>query len=340
MGHLSGRAVYKTDLFVPFIKIRKMDEGVTEFSMEKLMTMPKGSWREFDSPLKDRAGRVKIAITDAFLISDGTAVADTDTAPWVLYNDTSFVEMNFMLEGHILQTREGMLDGYHYRKGHHNILFSPFTMETNRLLSNGTHRIFSVYVLPEKMMELFAGYLEEMAPFAEKLAKGESFVLHAPVPGLTNELKYFFDNFWARTLPPTVGRLYFESRVMELLANQCHLLLEAPVREPEIGKADLEKIYHTRDIILRSLSDPPSLAELSRQVCLNEFKLKKYFGQVFGMSVFALVQEERLKLAKQLIFEGGKNISAIAYELGYAHPQHFQRAFKQRFGVTPGSLLK
>ena len=317
-----------------------MDQASTEFSMEKLMAMPKGAWHEFESPMKDRAGRVKIAITDAFLISDGTTVADTDAAPWVLYNDSSFVEMNFMLEGHILQTREGMLDRYHCRKGHHNILFSPYTMETNQLLSSGAHRIFSVYALPEKMMELFAGYLEEMAPFAEKLAKEEPFVLHAPVQGLTNELKYFFDSFWATTLPVSVGRLYFESRVMELLAHQCHLLLEAPVQQPVIGKSDLEKIYHTRDIILRNLSSPLSLAELSKQVCLNEFKLKKYFRQVYGQSVFALVQEERLKRAKQLIFEGQKNISVIAYELGYAHPQHFQRAFKQRFGVTPGSLLK
>jgi AraC-like DNA-binding protein len=334
-------AVYtKGIFFVPFIKIRKMDEVVTAFSMEKLLSMPKGAWREFDSPMKDRAGRVKIAITDAFLISDGTAVADTDTAPWVLYNDSGFVEMNFMLEGDILQTREGMLDRYHCRKGHHNILFSPYTMETNQWLSSGTHRIFSVYALPEKMMELFAGYLDEMAPFAEKLAKGESFVLQAPVQGLSNALKYFFDSFWARTLPVNVGRLYFESRVMELLAHQCQLLLEAPVRQPAIGKADLEKIYHARDIILLNLCSPLSLAELSGQVCLNEFKLKKYFRQVFGLSVFALVQEERLKRAKQLLFEGEKNISAIAYELGYAHPQHFQRAFKQRFGVTPGSLLK
>jgi hypothetical protein len=65
MGHLSGRGVYKRDLFVPFIKIRKMDEAVTEFSLEKLMTMPKGAWREFESPMKDRAGRVKMAITDS-----------------------------------------------------------------------------------------------------------------------------------------------------------------------------------------------------------------------------------------------------------------------------------
>lgn len=322
------------------MKEKEMDEVLTEFTMENLMAMPKGAWREFNSPIKDLPSRVKIAITDAFCISDGTMVTDTDTASWTLYSDKSFVEMNFMLAGDILQTREGLVERYHYRKGAHNILFGPYTLETNQLLSRGTHRVFSVYALPEKMMELFAGYLEEMAPFAEKLAKGEPFVLHAPVQGLTNELNYFFDSFWARTLPVNVGRLYFESRVMELLAHQCHLLLEAPAQQPLIAKADLEKICHARDIILRNLCSPLSLAELSKQVCLNEFKLKKYFKQVFGRSVFALVQEERLKRAKQLIFEGEKNISAIAYELGYAHPQHFQRAFKQQFGVTPGSLLK
>ena len=52
MGHLAGRAVYKKDFFVPFIKETKMDEVVTEFTMEKLLAMPKGAWRESDSPIK------------------------------------------------------------------------------------------------------------------------------------------------------------------------------------------------------------------------------------------------------------------------------------------------
>ena len=47
------------------------------------------------------------------------------------------------------------------------------------------------------------------------------------------------------------------------------------------------------------LYSPLPLAELSKRVCLNEFKLKKYFRQVFWRSVFALVQEERLKRAKK-----------------------------------------
>lgn len=317
-----------------------MDEAVTDFSMEQLAAMPKGSWREFNTPDKDATGRIKIAVTDAFCIVDDTVITHNDTAPRSHYNDQRFVEMNFVLEGNALQTHEGLLDRYPYQKGYHNILFNPHSTETNQLVGSGTHRSFYVYASPEKMMELFSGYLDEMAPFAERLAKGERFVLHAPAQGFSHSLNHFFDGFWSRTLPLPVGRLYFESRVMELLANQCHLLLAAPVRQPAIGKADLGRVHHAREIILGNLCHPLSLAELSRQVCLNEFKLKKYFREVFGMSVFGLVQEERLKRAKQLIFEGEKNITAIAYELGYAYPQHFQRAFKQRFGVTPGSLLK
>jgi len=317
-----------------------MQEDLTEFTMEEFMTMPKGALREFRSPMTDRTGSMKIALTDAFCIVDTTMVSETATAPWTHYNEKSVVEMNFVLEGDIVQSHEGLLDRHHYGKGYHNILFNPYSMETNQLVSTGTNRTFTVYGTPEKMMELFSGYLEEMAPFAEKIAKEESFVLHAPTLGLSNELKYVLDAFWARTLPVNVGRLYFESRVMDLLANQCHLLLDAPLQQPAIKKTDLEKIYHARDIVLQNLCSPLSLQELSRQVCLNEFKLKKYFRQVFGLSIFALVQDERLKRAKRLLFEGEKNISAIAYELGYAHPQHFQRAFKQRFGVTPGSLLK
>jgi hypothetical protein len=54
--------------------------------------------------MKDRAGRMKIAITDTFCIVDTTMVTDTDTAPWMHYNDKSSVEMNFVLEGPIVKS--------------------------------------------------------------------------------------------------------------------------------------------------------------------------------------------------------------------------------------------
>jgi hypothetical protein len=59
----------------------QMDDVLPEFTMEDLMAMPKGAWREFNSPMKDQTGCMKIAMTDAFCIWEGTTVTDTDTAP-------------------------------------------------------------------------------------------------------------------------------------------------------------------------------------------------------------------------------------------------------------------
>jgi AraC-like DNA-binding protein len=45
-----------------------------------------------------------------------------------------------------------------------------------------------------------------------------------------------------------------------------------------------------------------------------------------------------LEQAKIMLLENQATLSAIAFETGYSHQQHFSRAFKKHFGVTPGSL--
>jgi AraC-like DNA-binding protein len=35
------------------------------------------------------------------------------------------------------------------------------------------------------------------------------------------------------------------------------------------------------------------------------------------------------------MFDAGKPVSEIAFELGFKYPQHFTRVFKQHVGVTP-----
>jgi AraC-like DNA-binding protein len=316
------------------------NETLTEFSMEKILKVPEGVVQEFRTPMKDREGYLKLVITDSMGILDGTMITTGPTRPMEHFNDRPLVEMNFMLEGSISQTNGGLLKQYSFKKGYHNILFNPYSIERNCLEGAGTHRIFSAHIPPERMMNLFSGYVPELAPFVEKIAKGEPFVLHSPANGFNKHMKYFFDSFWDCPSPLSLRKLYFESKIMDLLCRQCEVLTGHEVNETTISRVDLEKVYYAREVLLNNLSYPPSLAELSRLCGLNEFKLKKYFKQVFDTSVFGLLLEERLQVSKGLIYRGEKNISAIAYELGYAHPQHFQRAFKKRFGITPTELLK
>jgi AraC family transcriptional activator of pobA len=64
-----------------------------------------------------------------------------------------------------------------------------------------------------------------------------------------------------------------------------------------------------------------------------------YFGDLIkketGKSAQEYIQLKVIDLAKDRIFDAGKTVSEIAYELGFKYPQHFTRLFKQKTGYTP-----
>jgi len=305
--------------------------------------LPDGELREYMLPFPDRTGTVKIIAAGGIGIIDSVNYTTTITAPWQHFNALPFVEMNFMLQGNMYQTHEGVLNRRLYEKGYHNILFNPYSLEKNELIGAGAYRMFGIHIQPEKMISILSGYIPELAHVAEKIVNGTSFVMQAPAKQLTSQMKYIFDTIWQCPDSPGLRSLFIESKILTLLSLQCEVLLQpsAPTgKSITLHAADKEKLYHARDILTARCDNPPSLAELSKLCGLNAFKLKKGFRQLFQNSVIAFVNEQRLADAKRLIYEGEKNMSAIAYELGYAHPQHFQRAFKKRYGVTPGSLLK
>ena len=65
----------------------------------------------------------------------------------------------------------------------------------------------------------------------------------------------------------------------------------------------------------------------------------KYFGDLIkketGKSAQEYIQLRLIGLAKEKLFEPGKPVSEIAYELGFTYPQHFTRFFRQKVGCTP-----
>jgi AraC-like DNA-binding protein len=104
------------------------------------------------------------------------------------------------------------------------------------------------------------------------------------------------------------------------------------------NKTDKEKIIAVRDLINDRLNDPPGLSEIAQLVGLNEYKLKRGFKETFNTTVFDYLTGQRLQLANQYLLDTQKTSAEIAYELGYSTPQHFNNAFKKKFGVTPNSV--
>ncbi|MBL8856870.1 MAG: AraC family transcriptional regulator, partial [Planctomycetaceae bacterium] len=79
----------------------------------------------------------------------------------------------------------------------------------------------------------------------------------------------------------------------------------------------------------------PSVAYCAGQLNLSA----NYFGDLVkketGRSAQDYIQAKVIDMAKEKIFDPGKSMSEVAYELGFKYPQHFTRLFKQRVGVTP-----
>ena len=79
----------------------------------------------------------------------------------------------------------------------------------------------------------------------------------------------------------------------------------------------------------------PSVAYFAEQVSLSP----KYFGDLVkketGKSAQEYIHLKLIHIAKEKIFDPGKSVSQVAYELGFKYPSHFTRLFKQHTGNSP-----
>jgi AraC-like DNA-binding protein len=79
----------------------------------------------------------------------------------------------------------------------------------------------------------------------------------------------------------------------------------------------------------------PSVGYFAEQLHLSS----NYFGDMIkketGKSPQEHIQLKLISTAKERIFDPAKSLAEIAYELGFKHPQHFSRMFKETTGVSP-----
>lgn len=136
------------------------------------------------------------------------------------------------------------------------------------------------------------------------------------------------------------GRLYLESKAMELLSHklaQLHPFAGRPIYK--LKHADYERILHAAEILVNNIENPPDTMQLSCTVGLSRSKLQRCFHRVYGVSPFEYLRNHRLQMAMRLLQSGEINVTEAALSVGYSNLSYFAKAFKIMFGVAPGELL-
>lgn len=98
-------------------------------------------------------------------------------------------------------------------------------------------------------------------------------------------------------------------------------------------------VFQAKSLIDESITENLSLEKIAYQIGISKYHFIRVFKSVFGISPYQYQKRKRLELAK-LDLLSGNEILFTAIRYGFSDAPTFTKAFKQQFGLTPGSLKK
>jgi AraC-like DNA-binding protein len=196
---------------------------------------------------------------------------------------------------------------------------------------NTERNVVCIRITPKKLATILG---DEHRIHLDKLLRGEGqFFMHEPLSpamrSLLGELKQSKGD-------AGLQQLYYHTRTMELLyllMEQVNKRTSAPLKtnDPE----HIAQIFQAKSLLVRDLSEPPTIASLANAVLMSESQLKQSFREVFGVSIYQYFQQERLGRAKQLLSDKNRTVKDVGYELGFTNIGHFSRLFERLYHVKP-----
>lgn len=161
--------------------------------------------------------------------------------------------------------------------------------------------------------------------------------LLSPEPGQLSELKAALAAYESAARDGRYGAgAMRETLIIQLLIHVSRMAAVEPVDEGAQGdpKVQLALSYineHFREVL--------TVDALAERVYLSRYHFMRLFKAQTGSTVYAYVRQKRLMHAARLIREGVP-AGRAAIDSGFADYSAFHRAFRDSFGISPGSLKK
>ncbi len=135
-------------------------------------------------------------------------------------------------------------------------------------------------------------------------------------------------------------------RLRNLLEN--HLRLKnfftdgsSTVEKEEISSMEQDFVDKLRYLINNNLRNSKlNIDDLSDEMGFSRVQFYRKTKSLTGYAPNELVRITRLKLSRKLLTTTDKNISEIAYEVGFSSPSYFSKCYKDYFGESPLDIQK
>jgi AraC-like DNA-binding protein len=175
---------------------------------------------------------------------------------------------------------------------------------------------------------------KESSEVLEQMTKNNFIFLHKQTPPLmTVEMHIILKEIIEYSKKGMMQKLFIEAKVIKLL-----ILIFEQFTEKDNSENQSEFHILIKKYIDDHYSKNLKIADLSKELGINENKIRKEFKKYYHSTIVDYVSELRMLKAKKLIVNKDIMIKEIAIDCGYDYVQNFSRAFKKKFGVSPEKL--
>jgi AraC-like DNA-binding protein len=102
----------------------------------------------------------------------------------------------------------------------------------------------------------------------------------------------------------------------------------------------IDRVEAAKSYLATCLGERLTLDDVAGAAGASPFHLARIFQQRTGMPVHRYLVCLRLRAALEQLAEGADDLTALAFELGFASHSHFSAAFRREFGHTPSEVRR
>ena len=140
-----------------------------------------------------------------------------------------------------------------------------------------------------------------------------------------------------------LSRLALFIRIMEMVMSakpEQFRVLSNPIRIPQESNASADTIADAIDYIASHFQDPIQLPDVLSHVSMSRASFSRHFTLSTGQSFTTFLQQIRLEHCRRLLATTTQMITEVAFESGFQNLSHFNRLFRQRWGITPRAFRR
>jgi AraC-like DNA-binding protein len=97
-------------------------------------------------------------------------------------------------------------------------------------------------------------------------------------------------------------------------------------------------LQRVRDVLEEDPAHAPGVKAVAEAFGMSRSNFSHHFRLVTGLSPAVFMRDLRLQRAREMLLSGALPMKAIARQTGFADTNHLCKAFRRRFGFTPGSF--